>query len=50
MKLQAYQIVAVAGSLLLMAAGFLRLAHSGNAKELFIAILYFFANILIFCF
>ncbi|MFH0856073.1 MAG: hypothetical protein V1869_06190 [Candidatus Omnitrophota bacterium] len=50
MKLQAYQIVAVIGSLLLMAAGLLRMSHSGSPKELFIAFLYFFANIIIFCF
>jgi hypothetical protein len=50
MKIQLYQIVAVLGSLLLMAAGLLRLTHSGNPKELVIAILYFFANIFIFCF
>lgn len=50
MKFQAYQIVAVLGSLLLMAAGLLRMQHSGNPKELAIAILYLFANILIFCF
>ncbi|MDD2927290.1 MAG: hypothetical protein PHE30_00365 [Candidatus Omnitrophica bacterium] len=50
MKIQLYQVVAVLGSLLLMGAGLLRLAHSGNPKELIIAILYFFANILIFCF
>ncbi len=49
MKIQAYQIVAILGSLLLMAAGLLRMAHSGNPKELFIGILYFAANILIFC-
>ena len=50
MKLQAYQIVAVLGSLLLMVAGLLRMAHSGSPKELVIAGLYLFANILIFCF
>jgi len=50
MKFQLYQIVAVLGSLMLMAAGLLRMAHSGNPKELIVAILYFFANILIFCF
>lgn len=49
MKIQLYQIAAVLGSLLLMAAGLLRLAHSGSLKELAIAVLYFFANILIFC-
>ncbi|MFA5176555.1 MAG: hypothetical protein WC440_00220 [Candidatus Omnitrophota bacterium] len=50
MKFQLYQIAAVLGSLLLMAAGLLRMAHSGNPKELIVAVLYFFANILIFCF
>ena len=50
MKFQLYQIVAVLGSLLLMTAGLLRLTHSGSPRELVIAILYFFANILIFCF
>lgn len=50
MKIQLYQIAAVTGSLLLLAAGSLRLAHSGNPKELIIAILYFFANLFIFCF
>ncbi|MDD2679479.1 MAG: hypothetical protein PHO03_01575 [Candidatus Omnitrophica bacterium] len=49
MKVQAYQIAAILGSLLLMAAGLLRMSHSGNPKELVIAILYFFANLLIFC-
>jgi len=49
MKIQAYQVVAILGSLMLMAAGFLRLAHSGSPKELLIAVLYFFANLLIFC-
>ncbi|MFA5287449.1 MAG: hypothetical protein WC394_04175 [Candidatus Omnitrophota bacterium] len=50
MKIHAYQIFAISGSLLLLASGFLKLAHSGNPKELLIGFLYFFANILIFCF
>jgi len=50
MKIYSYQIVAILGSLLLMAAGVLRMAHSGSPKELLIAIMYFFANIIIFCF
>ncbi|MDO8663161.1 MAG: hypothetical protein Q7K98_08110 [Candidatus Omnitrophota bacterium] len=50
MRIQAYQMVAVLGSLLLMVAGLLRMVRSGSPKELVVAILYFFANILIFCF
>lgn len=50
MKLQLYQIVAILGSLLLMVAGLLRMVHSGSPKELLIAFLYLFANIIIFCF
>ena len=34
MKIYSYQIVAILGSLLLMAAGVLRMAHSGSPKEL----------------
>ena len=49
MKIIPYQIVAVAGSLLLMVSGLLRFFHSGNPKELLIGILYFFANLMIFC-
>ncbi|MDD3905051.1 MAG: hypothetical protein PHS46_00795 [Candidatus Omnitrophica bacterium] len=49
MKLAMYQVVAVLGSALLMVSGLLRYTHSGSPKELFIAILYFLANILIFC-
>ncbi|MFA6349971.1 MAG: hypothetical protein WCY12_03485 [Candidatus Omnitrophota bacterium] len=50
MKLSMYQIAAVAGSLLLMVSGALRFSHSGNPKELMISVLYFFANLIIFCF
>lgn len=49
MKLSPYQIVAVLGSLLLMVSGLLRFFSSGNPKELAIGILYFFANLMIFC-
>jgi hypothetical protein len=49
MKIALYQGVAVAGSALLMASGLLRFIHSGSPKELFIAILYFLANTIIFC-
>ncbi len=49
MKLVPYQLFAMAGSLLLMASGFLRFTHTGSPKELVISILYFFANLLIFC-
>ena len=50
MKIALYQAVAVAGSSLLMLSGFLRFVRSGSPKELLIAILYFAANIIIFCF
>lgn len=50
MKISAYQVVAILGSLLLLASGLLRMAQSGNPKELLIGILYFFANLVIFCF
>lgn len=49
MKIALYQIVAVVGSTLLMVSGLLRFLSSGSPKELFIAILYFLANIIIFC-
>jgi len=49
MKMSAYQALAVSGSLLLMASGLLRFFHSGNPKELLIGVLYFFANLIIFC-
>jgi len=48
-KINAYQVMAVLGSTLLMVSGLLRFAHSGSPKELFIGILYFIANLLIFC-
>jgi hypothetical protein len=50
MKFQLYQIVAVLGSTLLLSSGAIRYFQSGSPKELFIGILYFLANILIFCF
>jgi hypothetical protein len=49
MKVSLYQVVAVLGSTLLMVSGLLRFSHSGSPKELFIGILYFIANIFIFC-
>lgn len=49
MKINAYQVVAVVGSLLLLLSGFMRLSYSGSPKELIIGALYFAANILIFC-
>ncbi len=49
MKLTPYQIFATAGSILLMVSGFLRFTQSGSPKELVISILYFFANLFIFC-
>ena len=49
MKMNSYQVVAVAGSSLLMLSGLLRYFHFGSPKELFIGALYFMANIIIFC-
>lgn len=49
MKIQAYQVAAVAGSSILMFSGFLRFQSSGSPKELAIGALYFLANLLIFC-
>jgi len=49
MKMSPYQIVAVLGSSLLMISGLLRFFSSGNPKELMIGVLYFFANLIIFC-
>jgi len=49
MKVAPYQIVAVTGSVLLALSGLLRFFHSGNPKELLVGILYFFANLIIFC-
>jgi len=48
-KLSLYQIVAVLGSVLLMLSGLLRFSSSGSPKELMIGVLYFFANLVIFC-
>ena len=48
-KMTMYQIVAVVGSLLLMVSGLLRYFQFGSPKELFIGVLYFLANIIIFC-
>ena len=50
MKISMYQVVASIGSLLLMVSGLLRFLDSGSPKELFISVLYFMANIIIFCF
>ena len=49
MKIALYQIIAVVGSALLMVSGLLRFFASGSPKELLIAILYFMANVIIFC-
>lgn len=49
MKISPYQIVAVLGSLLLMVSGLMRFLNSGSPKELLIGVLYFFANLIIFC-
>ncbi|MCX5680408.1 MAG: hypothetical protein NTZ95_07185 [Candidatus Omnitrophica bacterium] len=49
MKISPYQIVAVLGSSLLMLSGLLRFFSFGNPKELIIGVLYFFANLIIFC-
>ena len=49
MKISAYQVVAVAGSTLLLASGALRYSQSGSPKELAIGALYFLANLIIFC-
>lgn len=49
MKLNLYQTFAIVGSSMLMISGLLRFFHSSNPKELFIGILYFLANIIIFC-
>lgn len=47
--MSAYQIVAVAGSALLLVSGLLRYLQLGSPKELVIGILYFIANLFIFC-
>jgi len=49
MKINSYQIVAALGSLLLMVSGLLRYFQLGSPKELLIGVLYFIANIIIFC-
>ena len=49
MKISPYQVVAVLGSSLLILSGMLRFSHTGSPKELVIAILYFLANLIIFC-
>jgi len=49
-KISPYQIVAILGALLLVVSGIMRFTQSGNPKELLIGLLYFFANIIIFCF
>ena len=49
-KISPYQIVAILGSLLLVVSGIMRFGQSGNPKELLIGLLYFIANIIIFCF
>lgn len=49
MKIHSYQVVAVAGSTLLMVSGLLRYSQSGSPKELAIGVLYFLANLIIFC-
>ena len=49
MKIAMYQVLAVAGSALLMGSGLLKYLNSGSPKELFIAIFYFAANVIIFC-
>jgi uncharacterized membrane protein (UPF0136 family) len=49
MKISAYQIVAMLGSALLLTSGAMRFFASGSPKELIIGVLYFIANLLIFC-
>ena len=49
MRISAYQIAAIAGSTLLMISGLLRYFHTGSPKELAIGMLYFLANLVIFC-
>jgi len=49
MKINAYQVIAVLGSLMLMISGLMRFSISGSPKELIIGALYFAANIFIFC-
>lgn len=49
-KLAYYQLIAVLGSSLLIVSGLMRFLQTGSVKELFVGILYFIANIIIFCF
>ncbi|HPM43136.1 MAG TPA: hypothetical protein PLV52_04840 [Candidatus Omnitrophota bacterium] len=49
MKVMPHQIAALVGSALLMLSGMLRFFHSGSPKELAVGVLYFIANIIIFC-
>lgn len=48
-KLASYQILALLGSSLLVASGVMRFIQTASLKELFVGILYFIANIIIFC-
>lgn len=50
MRFSLYQVLAIVGSSLLMASGLMRFFKSGSPKELLIGVLYFIANIIIFCF
>ncbi|MFA5839165.1 MAG: hypothetical protein WC890_00750 [Candidatus Margulisiibacteriota bacterium] len=50
MKLNAYQVLAVLGSTILLSSGVVRYMHSGSPKELIISVMYFIANICVFCF
>ena len=49
MRISAYQTAAIAGSTLMMISGLLRYFHTGSPKELAIGMLYFLANLVIFC-
>ncbi|MDD5422657.1 MAG: hypothetical protein WC592_00570 [Candidatus Omnitrophota bacterium] len=49
-KFSPYQVVAALGSLLLVVSGIMRFSQSGSPKEILIGLLYFAANIIIFCF
>lgn len=49
-KLAFYQILAILGSSFLIASGITRFSQTGSLKELFVGVLYFAANIIIFCF
>ncbi|MFA5311364.1 MAG: hypothetical protein WC355_03515 [Candidatus Omnitrophota bacterium] len=48
-KLATYQILALLGSSLLVASGVMRFIQTSSLKELFVGVLYFIANIIIFC-